>query len=147
MWAIRNFPDIMTLLNIFRNWRTRCRTTSGPRSKASRRSSQRRRNAKYSLMDVSIVFSDRLLKEIEKMNAKNCSADVKFLDDIFNSIFRQAGFTFDGGALDDGFNDKKYMFSAGQRLENFFNGVPCWYKDTTTGYLELIVCNAENCEG
>ena len=106
--------------------------------------SQRRRNAKYSLMDVSIVFSDRLLKEIEKMNAKNCSADVKFLDDIFNSIFRQAGFTFDGGAIDDGINDKKYMFSAEQRLENFFNGVPCWYKDTTTGYLELIVCDAEN---
>ena len=135
----------MTLLNIFRNWRTRCRTTSEAEVKSVTPLSQRRRNAKYSLMDVSIVFSDRLLKEIEKMNAKNCSADVKFLDDIFNSIFRQAGFLlFDGGASMTELTIKSICFPPNSAFENFFNGVPCWYKDTTTGYLELIVCDAEN---
>ena len=104
--------------------------------------SQRRKNAKYALIDFELVLSETLQMCIQKEKRGNSD----FLKEVVKSIYNQAGFTFDGGSFYREDIEEAYLFSAEKRLQNFFDDVPCYYKESTFGYLEMIVCDAKDIE-
>lgn len=115
--------------------------------------SKRRKNAKSGVLRISLSFPEQWKRQAEavavRRKAERCCAETPFLQETVRSIYKQAGFTFDGGRWKDGKEtDLKsiYSFSAEQRLQNFYDEIPCYHKETVRGYLEVIVCHGQALE-